>query len=391
MVVYWIMFVYTVTVSFVIESENKQRKYVLKNQNKNTALRTTGMLGALLAFAAIIIFTGIRGYVADTTAYIIAFENETRTLADVPILFTDIANVKGPLWQTLQIIVKSYIYDDVTVLFVIVAFFQGFAVAKTFSMYSEYFTFSSYLFMASYSFFWMINGTRQFTAVCIILLASKYLFNKQFKWYLLWVAVACCFHTTALLCAVVCFIVQGEPFNKRIMGTTIAVFLSIAFVDQFTGFIDSALEDTLYNGAANEYSGEGGMSPFVTLMNMAPVALVWWRRKIIFSMERPRYIDVIINLSCVTVGICLVANFTSGITFGRLPIYFTLYNYILLPWVIEKTFNGAERMLIRALCILFYILYFLYQAYGADSGGGEYSSFYWKFLYENFSIKLFDA
>ncbi len=383
------MFIYTVTVAAFIEFENKQRHFVSARQNKNTAVRTVGLLGALLAFAAIIIFTGVRGYVADTTAYITAFENETRTLADIPAMFLDFFNIKGPLWIALQIIIKNYVYDDVTVLFMVVAVFQGFAVAKTFSMYSEHFTFSSYLFMASYSFFWMFNGTRQFTAVCIMLLASKYLFNRQLKWYLVWVAVACCFHTTALLCAVVCFIVQGEPFNKRIIGTMVVVLISVVFIDQFTGFLDSALEDTLYNGAANEYSDQGGMSPFVTLMNLAPVILVWWRRKIIFSMDRPRYIDVIINLSCVTVGICLVANFTSGITFGRLPIYFTMYNYILIPWVIEKTFKGMDRMFLKTLCILLYMFYFLYQAYGSDSGGGDYSSFYWEFLYENFSIKLF--
>ncbi len=383
------MFIYTVTVASFIEFENKQRHFVSAYQSQNTAVRTIGLFGALLSFLIIIIFTGVRGYVADTTAYITAFESETRTLADIPAMFLDFANIKGPFWIALQIIIKNYIYNDVTVMFMIVAAFQGFAVAKTFSMYSEHFTFSSYLFMASYSFFWMFNGTRQFTAVCIILLASKYLFNRQLKWYLIWVAVAACFHNTALLCALVYFLVQGEPFNKRVVGAMVVVLLCVVFIDQFTGFLDNALDDTQYSSSGIDYETEGGMSPFVTLMNLVPVVLVWWRRKIIFSMERPRYIDVIINLSCINVGVCLVANFTSGITFGRLPIYFTLYNYILLPWIMEKTFRGMDKTLIKTLCIIFYMLYFLYQGYGPDSGGGGYNSFYWEFLYENFSIKLF--
>ncbi len=389
MVVYWIMFAYTVTVAFLIEFVNKHRGYVSVYQNENMAMRTVGIMGAFVSFLVIILFSGIRGYVADTTAYIMAFQSETRTLADVPGLFVDFANTKGPLWITIQIFIKNYICDDVTVMFMLVAIFQGFAIAKTYSMYSEYFTFSSYLFMGSYTFFWMLNGTRQFVAVCIILLASKYLFNKQFGWYLLWVLVAACFHNTAILCAAVYFIAQGEPFNKRVIWTIVLVLLCVLFVDQFTGVLDSALDDTQYSSSGQDYTVDGGMSPLVTLMNSVPIFLVWWRRKIIFSMERPRYIDVLINIACVNVGICILANFTSGITFGRLPVYFTIYNYILIPWVIEKAFFGTDKVTIKSLCIMFYMLYFLYQGYASGSGGGGYHSFYSEFLYENFSIKLF--
>lgn len=388
MVVYWIMFIYTMVFAIVIETENKQNDCLKLNQNENTAIRTVGIVGGLIAFFAIILFTSIRGYVADTTSYIAAFQNETRTLADIPALFQDFFNVKGPLWITIQIVVKNYIYDDVTVMFTIISAFQGFAVAKTFSMYSEYFTFSAYLFVSGYSFFWMLNGTRQFTAVCVLLLASKYLFNKNIKIYLLWVLLAGCFHTTALLFIIIAFVVQGKPFNRRVVVTIVLALVSVVFIDSFTHILDSVLEDTLYNGVAAEVN-EGGMSPFVTLISLAPVILVWWRRKSILSVDRPRYIDVIINLSCINVGICLIANFTSGITFGRLPIYFSIYNCILLPWVIEKIFTGVDKTLVRATCIIFYMMYFLYKGYGSSMGGGEYSSLYWKFIYENFSIKLF--
>lgn len=388
MVIYWIMFIYTVVVSFLIETENKQRKHLLTYQN-NTAIQSVGIFGAMVAFLAIIVLTGVRGHVADTTAYINAFQMETRSLSDIPALFADFTKVKGPLWIALQIFVKNYIYDDVTVMLMLVAAFQGFAVAKIFSRYSDYFTFSSYLFMAGYSFFWMFNGTRQFTAVCIILLASKYLFNQQTKFFVFWVLVATSFHSTAILCIIACFIVQGQPFNKKIIWSIIIALLCIVFLEQFTGIIDSALEDTNYNTLEAGNESEGGMNPLVTLMNAVPLILVWWRRKFLFTIDRPKYIDVIINLSCFNIGICLIANFTSGITFGRLPIYFTIYNYILLPWIIEKCFFGIDRTIIKFCCIIFYFAYFLYQSYGPSSGGVSYSSLYWRFFYENFSIKLF--
>ena len=137
------MFVYTITVSFLIEFLSKNREYKSIHQNNNMAVGTVGAFGAIIAFLLIIIFPGIRGYVADTTAYIMAFQNETRTIWDIPSLFVDIANAKGPLWVATQIIVKNYISDNVTVFFMIVATFQGIVVAKTLRTYSESFTFSA--------------------------------------------------------------------------------------------------------------------------------------------------------------------------------------------------------------------------------------------------------
>ena len=387
MEVYWIMFLYTVIVSYIIEYMNKQQGNVISYQSQNMSIRTVGLFGAVTSFALIILFSGVRGYVADTTAYIYAFQEETRTLADVPGFFADFANVKGPLWIALQIFVKNYIYDDVTVMLMIVAIFQGFAIAKTFSRYSDQFTFSTYLFVTGYTFYWMLNGTRQFMAVCILLLASKYLFNKEFGKYLLWTLVATCFHSTAIICIVVYFVAQGEPFNKRVLWTIALVLLCVLFLDSFTGILDSALSETQYGVNEQESGGESGMNPLTTLMTLVPIILIWWRKKVFFATDRPRYIDVMINVACVNVGICLLANFTSGITFGRLPVYFTIYNYILIPVVIERAFWGLDKLIIKYSCIFLYMVYFLYQSYVA--GMGRYSTFYWKFFYECFSIKLF--
>ena len=122
MVVYWIMFVYTLTVSFLFEFLNKNMGVKsLRKKNNNAAQCTLGILGAVTSFLLIIIVPGIRGYVADTTAYIMAFESETRTLVDIPSLFMDLLNAKGPLWGALQIIVKNYISDNVTVFFMLIA------------------------------------------------------------------------------------------------------------------------------------------------------------------------------------------------------------------------------------------------------------------------------
>ena len=71
---------------------NKQQGNIISYQSQNMSIRTVGLFGAVTSFALIILFSGVRGYVADTTAYILAFQEETRTLADVPSFFADFAN-----------------------------------------------------------------------------------------------------------------------------------------------------------------------------------------------------------------------------------------------------------------------------------------------------------
>ena len=58
---------------------------------------------------------------------------------------------------------------------------------------------------------------------------------------------------------------------------------------------------------------------------------------------------------------------------GRLPIYFSLYNLILLPWLIKSIFENKERDLIYFIMIICYIGFFYYQMSVSWDGFG-YSS-----------------
>lgn len=48
-------------------------------------------------------------------------------------------------------------------------------------------------------FFWSMNGVRQFSAMCIWLFSLKYLSSGNFKKYLVFTLLACCFHLSAFL------------------------------------------------------------------------------------------------------------------------------------------------------------------------------------------------
>ena len=85
-------------------------------------------------------------------------------------------------------------------------------------------------------------------------------------------------------------------------------------------------------------------------------------RKKIKEINNP-LINICINLSVVGVGIYVVGVVTSGIMVGRIPIYFTLTNYILLPWLIDNVLTGKTKTAIKILCYIFYLVYFVYAFY----------------------------
>ena len=67
------------------------------------------------------------------------------------------------------------------------------------------------------------------------------------------------------------------------------------------------------------------------------------------------------NMSVVSSGIYVISMFTSAIMIGRLPIYFSLYNYILLPWEITHIFTKRSARVITWAMVGFYLLYNYYQ------------------------------
>ena len=365
MLVYWMLLVYTTFVSWLCMRINKERKYSKVIVQKNDViLRKVGIFGALLSCVLLIFFSATRGYMDDTSSYIKQFESTGTNLADIPGILT--SDEKGVLYSAVQIVFKRFVSSDFRDWFTLVACFQGFAIAKFLSDYSEHFNFSCYLLIANGTFTWMMNGIRQFIAVCILLLASKFLFNKKFLPYIACVLIAYLFHDTAIICIPFFLIVQGKLFNKKVIFAIIMAVLAVLFVDQFTNLLDNALEETNHADATDQFAQDDGVNIVTTILYAIPVVIAFWKRKIIESSERPRHIDVLVNMSCCTMAISLIGNFTSGILIGRLPIYFSIGNYVLLPWLIENCFTGNDKKFMKASCYIGYFCYFLYYTNDLD-------------------------
>ena len=72
-------------------------------------------------------------------------------------------------------------------------------------------------------------------------------------------------------------------------------------------------------------------------------------------------INLCTNMAIITSGLYVVSAVTSGIFIGRLPIYTSLYGYILLPYVIDKMFTKESALMVKLIMMGAYLVFYYYQ------------------------------
>ena len=319
---------------------------------------------ALLVIAPVIIWAGFRsgaGYV-DTNAYIRMYEKIPTGIGDL-FHYITVVQTKDPGFSIYLAIIKKLFGSSYTPFLFISALIQGLAVTFFFRKYSSQFMISMFIFIASTEYFsWMFNGLRQFLAVAIALIAFRFLFEKKYIPYVLLILLASTIHLTAIILLPVAFIVNSRPWSIRVFIVLgIAVFALIA-TNQFTDFLNSSLQDTQYSDSVEYWQQEhfGGTNPIRVLVQIVPTVIaVVARRKL--AENSNRLIDISINMSVVSAAIWLVSMVTSGIHIGRLPIYVSLFNNILLPYEIQILFNEKDQRIVKIAMVVLYLAFSYYQ------------------------------
>ena len=107
-------------------------------------------------------------------------------------------------------------------------------------------------------------------------------------------------------------------------------------------------------------SGDDGANPIRALVYLIPTLLALIGRKR-FERINDSLLNICINMSLVSTAIWLIAVVTGGIYIGRLPIYASMFNYILLPYEIDCLFAKKSRQAMGFITVFFYLLYYYYQ------------------------------
>ena len=321
-------------------------------------------LWAFLIYLPLVIWSGFRGYVGDTGAYMKMFQEIPSGLRNIPSYIDTIEKDKG--FYLFSAVIKDLISDNVNVYFIILALIQVALLIKVYRKYSSNYIVTFFLFVASTDYIsWMFNGIRQFTAVTITFFAFEYILKKKYVPAVLTVLFAALFHGSALPVLPFIFIAQGQAWNKKTILFIIAVIVAVMFIGEFTDILDTLLAETQYKNVVSDWQEwqDDGTNIIRVLVYAIPSILSLVGLRFIKYAEDP-VINLCTNMSIASVGLYVVSMFTSGIFIGRLPIYFSLYSYILLPWEIEHMFSEKSIKLVYLAMIAGYLGFYMYSIMG---------------------------
>lgn len=369
MQVYYFLLVWTIGFGIML---NMASHY--SYNNGTITERKYSMFILIVAFLPLIIFTGARSNgVADTAAYIGMFESYPSTLN--ALFSSNILNdsrMKG--FIVFSTFIKQYISTDYNTWLFLIAIPTCVCIMMTLKKYSTNIAVSIFLFMASCQFIWLFNGMRQYLVVAILFACTPMILNKQPIPYFIIVLILSTIHTSAIIMIPMYFIVSGEPWNKKTMIIVVICIFAVIFADSFLDIFNNAMEETDFATGLNANKDtDNGTSLIRILVESIPTIIAFlWRGKL--KDKYTPIMKVSVNMSIVSTCIYIISKIVkSGIMVGRLPIYLTIYNLILLPWLIDTIFEEKTKRLVYYIMILCYLGFFYYQM-KITWGGFPYTS-----------------
>lgn len=368
MPVWWGIFAYSLLVAAFGSMIYKNKQLSTDGINTVSAKENTKSIGLFFALATFILavyFVGQRSWIFDTGEYQFAYDEASTDLGHISEIIRGNINVKGPGFQVLLILFKSITHGTYNDWFMFLAILQLCSIALFFYKYSTNFVFSVFLFIASGGFIWLVNGIRQFLAVTFILFFVDFIEKRKTVPFMIVVILAYFIHSSALLWIPFYFIINFKPWSKKFVLCSVFFTVVLFFLSTSSSF----LSDFNYSYLSN-VSQNTGVNPVRVLVMAIPAIIAFVGRKNIEDTAPP-FINICINLSVVCTECYIVGMFTTGVV-GRLPIYFQLFNWILLPWLIKNVFDENTRRIVVVSCVVGFLLYFYYDMY--IKGNGIYHS-----------------
>lgn len=295
----------------------------------------------------------------DTWSYYSHYMREQGTRESISGIIAGSGKDKG--FYVFTALMKMLIGPHPEVYFAIVAFIPLVCLMTVYRKYSCNLFITAFLFLASGDYVqWSHNGIRQFMAVGMTFAATDLLLKRKLVPYYAVILFASLFHGTALIMIPVSFVVLGKPWNRRMLLFLLAVLVAASSLDDLMNTITDLMESTQYAGDVDALQATEGTNFLRVLVFCVPPLLALIFRRQIAAANIP-IINLAVNMSVTSMGAYIISSFTSGIFIGRVPIYFSLFNYILLPWIIQRVFEKSSAKLVYLAVIACYMGFYYYQ------------------------------
>jgi hypothetical protein len=310
------------------------------------------------AFASLVLFSGLRnGWVGtDGSDYVRRF-NQIQELADVWHTTVE-PGIAFLSWA------GKFIYNDYIMLFTMAALIIAACFLFGIHKLSVSPVLSVFVLLASGAFFFQFNGLRQGIAIAIFFLAIAAIYQRRLWVFLICIAVACFFHTSAIVCLPTYFMVPRKNdlrYNVLVFSLVVVSLLLFSALVNMAGMLNARYSQ--YGGVVQTVRGRGLV--YASFLFSVGVFLLYFKRYI--QEYRPLY-DFLLNLYLL--GLVIVATsvlrgtMASGIM--RLSGYFTPSQVLLWPIVFTNVRDRGNRGTFLAAFAVLYLVYYgmTLQAFG---------------------------
>lgn len=198
----------------------------------------------------------------------------------------------------------------------------------------------------------MFTGNRQCIAMGICLFAYQFVKRRKLIRFLICIALAFCFHRSAVIFIMVYLIYKRKfsPFNILLYsGITVGAVLLLEQIQKlFNQLLDSNYEI--------EKTGNGWVFfTFLTVMTVASIIVIYTNKARTFEA------DGLINISVISVAFWILRLFTR--VAERPSYYFLFFSVALFGFAVNAVLEKRDKMIIKvaafALCMALYIYRFL--------------------------------
>lgn len=302
---------------------------------------------AFFVVTTLVIVSGLRNNIGDTVFYIHSY-------VTIPLSWDKIGFTADFGFNLFQLFLQRT-SDDPQLLIFTTALITNVLIVLVLYKYSRMFELSLYVYITAGMYLTSMNGIRQFLAAAIFFTATKYIFNGNWKKYIIVVLIASTFHQTALILIPIYFLVRRKAWTwETFMILLFSVTMVMGF-NQFTSVLFSAIEDTKYS----EYKNftEGGANVIRVVVYAMPVILAYMGReklRLLFPQS-----DYIVNMSIL--GLVFMIISTQNWIFARFTFYFGLYNLILISWAV-KLFADKNQRFVYYIILICYFIYYFYES-----------------------------
>ena len=298
----------------------------------------------------------------DTNQYVRTYLSTPESFTGLRAYLETVGKDKG--FAIFRILCRMVFHDDFRGFFFVIALIQGVCVMLGFRAISPHYMFSMFLFVLGCDYFaWMYNGIRQFLVASILFACAPLLIKKKYVPMILIIVLLYFIHGSDFIWLPFLFIAQGKPWNKKTVAFLLAIIAAVVFLEEFTDLLGGYMDNSQYAYEKKDLMQDDGTGWPRIMVYSVPALLSFPYRKKIAEYDSP-IINISVNMSIATMGLYIISGFTSGIYIGRLPIYFSLFNYVLLPWEIKHLFAEGTRQIIIVMCFLLYAIFFYVQMHG---------------------------